>query len=75
MTFVGSEALWPYLLAFTAVPCIVSLIVLPIFPDSPRYLLVNCNDEKAAKDGMYPYYVYSIFFFQRCPRYEIKKLY
>ena len=49
----GNEQLWPLLLAMTCVPCIVSLFVLPFVPDSPRYLLVNQDDQKAAEDGEY----------------------
>jgi hypothetical protein len=43
--------LWPYLLALTAVPALVSAVVLPFFPESPRYLLINKNDEQAARKG------------------------
>ena len=50
----GSEELWPYLLALTAAPAIVSAIVLPFFPESPRYLLLNKNDKAAATKGEHP---------------------
>jgi len=48
----GRESLWPILLAFTAVPAVVSMIVLPFFPDSPRHLLVNKKDEDAAEEAL-----------------------
>ena len=48
---IGNETLWPLLLAMTAVPCLVSLIVLPWFPDSPRYLLIEQGNPKAAEAG------------------------
>jgi SP family facilitated glucose transporter-like MFS transporter 1 len=44
----GRESLWPYLLAFYIVPCTIALLILPWFPESPRYLLVNCNLEAEA---------------------------
>jgi len=44
----GSDQLWPFLLAASAFPCIVSLIVLPFLPDSPRYLYVTKQDTEAA---------------------------
>ena len=51
LLILGTESLWPILLAFTGFPCLVSLIVLPFFPDSPRYLLVTCDNEPAARQG------------------------
>lgn len=47
----GSENLWPVLLALTALPCAVGLAVLPFYPESPRYLYVNCGDVEAARSG------------------------
>ena len=41
------------LLALTALPCLVSLVVLPWYPESPRYLFVNKRDEAAAERGEY----------------------
>ena len=49
--FVGTDDLWPILLAFTGFPCLISLIILPFFPESPRYLLVTCDNETAAREG------------------------
>lgn len=43
--------MWPVLLAFTAVPSLVATIFLPFVPESPRYLLVNKNNEEKAKQG------------------------
>ena len=48
----GTHDRWPYLLALTAFPCLVSALVLPWLPDSPRYLLVNKNSEPKAAAGM-----------------------
>uniref|UniRef100_A0A8C9UZ01 Solute carrier family 2 member 1 n=1 Tax=Scleropages formosus TaxID=113540 RepID=A0A8C9UZ01_SCLFO len=45
----GNAELWPYLLGFTLVPAIVQCALLPFCPESPRYLLINCNEESQAK--------------------------
>ncbi|XP_075424612.1 solute carrier family 2, facilitated glucose transporter member 9-like isoform X2 [Ascaphus truei] len=45
--FLGSEALWPYLMSVSAVPALIQFLTLPWFPDSPRYLLIDKGD----KDG------------------------
>ena len=47
----GGEKTWPVLLAFSAVPFILSCIVLPCYPDSPRWLLVKKEDIHAAEKG------------------------
>ncbi|XP_043924617.1 solute carrier family 2, facilitated glucose transporter member 11 [Protopterus annectens] len=43
----GSEELWPLLLASNAFPGVIQLVFLPWFPESPRYLLIDKKD----KDG------------------------
>ncbi|KAI2663738.1 Solute carrier family 2, facilitated glucose transporter member 11 [Labeo rohita] len=43
----GSEPCWQYLLASNAIPGIFQLLTLPWFPESPRYLLIDCGDKKA----------------------------
>ncbi|XP_076870578.1 solute carrier family 2, facilitated glucose transporter member 11 [Brachyhypopomus gauderio] len=43
----GCESCWQYLLASNAVPGFIQLFTLPWFPESPRYLLIDCGD----KDG------------------------
>ncbi|KAM9716285.1 solute carrier family 2, facilitated glucose transporter member 11-like isoform 2-T2 [Menidia menidia] len=43
----GSEPLWPYLLASNALPSIIQLLTLPWFPESPRYLLIDRGDKEA----------------------------
>lgn len=47
----GSATLWPILLAFSAVPFILSCLVLPWYPDSPRWLLVKRGNETEAVKG------------------------
>lgn len=47
----GNDQLWPLLLAFIFIPAIVQCILLPLCPKSPRYLLINKNEESKAKAG------------------------
>lgn len=42
---------WPILLGLTGVPAALQLILLPFFPESPRYLLIQKKDESAAEKG------------------------
>lgn len=48
----GSEALWPYLLASNAVPGLLQLLTLPWFPESPRYLLIDKGDRDACSHAL-----------------------
>ncbi|CAH1775421.1 unnamed protein product [Owenia fusiformis] len=48
----GNDAGWHILLALTGAPCVFSCIVLPFFPDSPRYLLLIKKNEEAAKKSL-----------------------
>uniref|UniRef100_A0A8C5EIG1 Solute carrier family 2, facilitated glucose transporter member 1-like n=1 Tax=Gouania willdenowi TaxID=441366 RepID=A0A8C5EIG1_GOUWI len=41
----GNATLWPLLLGFTILPAILQCALLPLCPESPRYLLMNCNEE------------------------------
>ncbi|XP_078522153.1 solute carrier family 2, facilitated glucose transporter member 11-like [Lissotriton helveticus] len=41
----GGEEYWPILVCTSGVPAIIQLLVLPWFPESPRYLLINRNEE------------------------------
>ncbi|XP_060775430.1 solute carrier family 2, facilitated glucose transporter member 1 [Neoarius graeffei] len=45
----GTAALWPLLLGFTFVPALLQCFLLPLCPESPRYLLINCNEENKAR--------------------------
>lgn len=42
---------WPILLGLTGVPAALQLLLLPFFPESPRYLLIQKKDEPAAQKG------------------------
>lgn len=46
-SLLGSEPLWPYLLASNALPGLIQLVTLPWFPESPRYLLIDRGDREA----------------------------
>lgn len=48
-SIMGSETLWPMLLAFTIIPAIIQVLTLPFCPESPRFLLINKNEEVEAK--------------------------
>ncbi|XP_014652838.1 PREDICTED: solute carrier family 2, facilitated glucose transporter member 11 [Ceratotherium simum simum] len=43
----GGPQAWPLLLASCLVPGVLQLASLPLFPESPRYLLIDCGDTEA----------------------------
>ncbi|XP_065316545.1 solute carrier family 2, facilitated glucose transporter member 1-like [Gordionus sp. m RMFG-2023] len=45
----GNVYHWPILLAFTAIPAAIQCLLLPLMPESPRYLLISKNDEIRAR--------------------------
>ncbi|XP_069850551.1 solute carrier family 2, facilitated glucose transporter member 11 isoform X2 [Dipodomys merriami] len=45
--FLGSLQVWPWLLASCLVPGVLQLTTLPLLPESPRYLLIDCGDTDA----------------------------
>ncbi|XP_060057406.1 solute carrier family 2, facilitated glucose transporter member 5 isoform X2 [Erinaceus europaeus] len=47
-----SEASWPLLLGLTGIPAAVQLLLLPFFPESPRYLLIQKQNEGAARKAL-----------------------
>lgn len=42
------------MLGLTGIPAVIELLLLPFFPESPRYLLIQKGDEKHAKKGENP---------------------
>lgn len=48
----GTESGWPWLLAITAVPAIFQIVTLPFCPESPKYLLLDKDDEMAANKAL-----------------------
>lgn len=47
----GNDNLWPLLLAFLFIPAVIQCVLLPLCPESPRFLLINKNEENKAKSG------------------------
>ncbi|XP_075184173.1 solute carrier family 2, facilitated glucose transporter member 1-like isoform X2 [Anomaloglossus baeobatrachus] len=45
----GNDSLWPLLLGCIFVPSLVQSAALPFCPESPRFLLINRNEEDKAK--------------------------
>ncbi|XP_051515975.1 solute carrier family 2, facilitated glucose transporter member 1-like [Myxocyprinus asiaticus] len=45
----GTSTMWPFLLGFTFIPAVLQCALLPFCPESPRYLLINQNEEAKAK--------------------------
>ncbi|KAM4578413.1 solute carrier family 2, facilitated glucose transporter member 11-like isoform 3-T3 [Fundulus diaphanus] len=48
----GKEEYWPILLSTTCIPAVLQLLILPWFPESPRYLLIDKGDEEACKKAL-----------------------
>ncbi|XP_037129179.1 solute carrier family 2, facilitated glucose transporter member 3 [Syngnathus acus] len=48
----GSDRLWPILLALTVLPAILQTIMLPFCPESPRYLLIVLKQEEEARQAL-----------------------
>ncbi|NWI70474.1 GTR5 protein, partial [Todus mexicanus] len=48
----GSQSLWPVLMASCGLPALVQLIVLPFFPESPQYLLMHNGDHEGCKKAI-----------------------
>lgn len=46
----GNDDLWPLLLGFIFVPALIQCVVLPLCPESPRFLLINKNEENKARN-------------------------
>uniref|UniRef100_A0A8C2RIC6 Major facilitator superfamily (MFS) profile domain-containing protein n=1 Tax=Capra hircus TaxID=9925 RepID=A0A8C2RIC6_CAPHI len=47
----GGPQAWPLLLASCLVPGALQLASLPLLPESPRYLLIDCGDPAACRAG------------------------
>ncbi|KAM7383321.1 hypothetical protein PAMP_002984 [Pampus punctatissimus] len=48
----GSDALWPLLLALTALPAVLQSIMLFFCPESPRYLLIDLKQDEDARKAL-----------------------
>ncbi|XP_060792949.1 solute carrier family 2, facilitated glucose transporter member 1a isoform X2 [Neoarius graeffei] len=48
-SIMGNATMWPFLLGFTFIPGLIQCALLPFCPESPRFLLINQNEENKAK--------------------------
>ncbi|XP_042335670.1 solute carrier family 2, facilitated glucose transporter member 5-like [Sceloporus undulatus] len=48
----GTEESWPLLLSLIAFPALFQMVLLPFFPESPRYLLIQKRNETEAKQAL-----------------------
>ncbi|NXA53585.1 GTR9 protein, partial [Nothocercus julius] len=48
----GSQSLWPILMASCAVPALLQLVTLPFFPETPPYLLMQKGDQEGCKKAI-----------------------
>lgn len=48
----GTDGGWPYLLGVALFPSLLQLCLLPMCPESPRYLLITKGQEQAARDAL-----------------------
>ena len=56
----GTESGWPLLLSLTIIPAIFQVLTLPFCPESPKFLLLDKDDEMAANKGKkYFYFLFS----------------
>uniref|UniRef100_A0A671PDU0 Solute carrier family 2, facilitated glucose transporter member 5 n=1 Tax=Sinocyclocheilus anshuiensis TaxID=1608454 RepID=A0A671PDU0_9TELE len=47
----GNMEGWPIMLGLTGIPAAIELLLLPFFPESPRYMLIQKGDEKTRLRG------------------------
>ncbi|XP_054634538.1 solute carrier family 2, facilitated glucose transporter member 5-like isoform X2 [Dunckerocampus dactyliophorus] len=48
----GNSAGWTLMLGLTGIPALTELLLLPFFPESPRYMLIQRGDERTAKTAL-----------------------
>ncbi|KAG7276513.1 hypothetical protein CRUP_021293, partial [Coryphaenoides rupestris] len=48
----GNSTGWPIMLGLTGLPALVELLLLPLFPESPRYLLIQRGDHTTARKAL-----------------------
>jgi len=48
----GNDAGWPFLLGLTVIPGVLQLITLPFCPESPKYLMLDKNDNTSANNAL-----------------------
>ncbi|XP_039971462.1 solute carrier family 2, facilitated glucose transporter member 11-like [Xiphias gladius] len=48
----GTEEMWPYLLAVSGIPAILQFVMLLFFPEAPRYLYIDKGDTEGSKRAL-----------------------
>ncbi|XP_070813789.1 solute carrier family 2, facilitated glucose transporter member 11-like [Chaetodon trifascialis] len=48
----GTEEMWPYLLAFSGIPAILQFMTLLFFPEAPRYLYIDKGDIEGTRKAL-----------------------
>uniref|UniRef100_A0A8D3C044 Solute carrier family 2, facilitated glucose transporter member 5 n=1 Tax=Scophthalmus maximus TaxID=52904 RepID=A0A8D3C044_SCOMX len=48
----GNSTGWTLMLGLTGIPALIELLLLPFFPESPRYMLIQRGEEKTAKKAL-----------------------
>ncbi|XP_068014429.1 solute carrier family 2, facilitated glucose transporter member 5-like [Melanerpes formicivorus] len=51
-SILGNAEGWPVLLGLTGIPSLLQLLLLPFFPESPRYLLIQKGNEEQARKAL-----------------------
>ncbi|GBP85739.1 Solute carrier family 2, facilitated glucose transporter member 1 [Eumeta japonica] len=51
-SILGTDSLWPWLFAVTALPAVLQGLTLPYCPESPKYLLLNKGQELEAQRAL-----------------------
>uniref|UniRef100_A0A4W5Q3R1 Solute carrier family 2, facilitated glucose transporter member 5 n=1 Tax=Hucho hucho TaxID=62062 RepID=A0A4W5Q3R1_9TELE len=51
-SILGNNTGWPLMLGLTGIPALVELLLLPFFPESPRYMLIQRGDDKTARRAL-----------------------
>ena len=51
-TILGSRSEWPVLLGIAGVPALVQIMLMPFMPESPRFLVINKNEDKAGREAL-----------------------
>lgn len=49
----GTEHDWAMMLSLSLIPALTQYVILPFCPESPRYLLINRQEEIKAKSGRF----------------------
>ncbi|XP_051948168.1 solute carrier family 2, facilitated glucose transporter member 5-like [Xyrauchen texanus] len=51
-SILGNKEGWAIMLGLTGIPAVIELLLLPFFPESPRYMLIQKGDEKTARKAL-----------------------